>query len=461
MPAPTPAAVNSSHYDANQQPSLVLVSGTLGTSDTGGTALTMPAAGNPVTGALYVEQIGAASSGGTNVNIISGTQQVAGTIMGGTIENINGGTITISNPVTAVTVGTMPQVSIGTLPSVTVTNPGTFTNIVTGTQQILGTVGTVTGIGTVSNLGSVTTLGTIKELTNLAGGTFNTGTVDTELLPPATIGSNTANPTITQIQVFPMLWNDASALWQRLPGDINGGLVTRQFQSSAADSDTISNTAAAPQSSTGNPLYERMTMHALNAGTTWSRVREANFVNNTVGTGLLGAGILGQDSGGTYHALAVSTGGSIGTLFISDAHQNAFGTFLGTTGAVTGTTIMGTTTGLGSYFSMTVSARLQGAGGTAKTDIYLQTSPDGGATWIDYAHFPQLAASATAINAFTVSRGAQSQAGIYTVGTGTVPALGVGTCIGGDFTDRIRYVAAVATGGTNAGTCTFNLALTS
>lgn len=85
MAGGTPAAVNSSHYDANQQPSLVLVVGTLGTADTGGTALTMPASGNPVTGATYVEVLGTVSSLGTIV--LSDGTQIANTIAGDSGQN--------------------------------------------------------------------------------------------------------------------------------------------------------------------------------------------------------------------------------------------------------------------------------------------------------------------------------------------------------------------------------------
>lgn len=328
MPASIPAGVNSSHQDANQQYSTLLVSGTLGTTDTGGTALTMPASGNPVTGAAYVELVGGALSGTSTV-----------TIIGGTLQNLNGGSIVVTS-IPQVSVGTIPQASIGTIPQVSV---GTLPalNIASGTQQTLGTVGSVNGVAVVSALtnGSVNILtGTLQSsgngtivggtLQNISGGSIvvTAGTVDTELPAAALVGSNTANPTVPGVQTFPMIWDGSN--WQRLPGDINGGAVVRQFQSAAADADTISNTAAAPQSSSGNPFYHRVTEHIFN-GATWERVRDANIVNNTVGTGLLGVGIIGQDSGGTYHSIAVTTGGSIGTIIMP---QLAVGTV--TTGTI-------------------------------------------------------------------------------------------------------------------------------
>lgn len=89
-----------------------------------------------------------------------------------------------------------------------------------------------------------------------------------------------------------------------------------------------------------------------------------------------------------------------------------------------------------------------GTGGTL--DIYLQMSPDMGTTWVDYAHFAQLADGAAAIKrVWTVSKSAQ-QTSIVTVGSGSSPALAANTIIGGEFGDRIRVVN-VAGVGTSAG----------
>src|SRR5262249_6183355 len=58
-----------------------------------------------------------------------------------------------------------------------------------------------------------------------------------------------------------------------------------------------------------------------------------------------------------------------------------------------GTVAQPPTLGLGAYKSLSIFSMLQGAtGGTL--DVYLQYSPDGGTTWVDYAHFPQVAAGA-------------------------------------------------------------------
>lgn len=108
-----------------------------------------------------------------------------------------------------------------------------------------------------------------------------------------------------------------------------------------------------------------------------------------------------------------------------------------------------TIAGLHMYDALAVHASLVGAtGGTL--DVYLQYSPDKGTTWVDYAHFAQLADGAAAIQKFfSVSRFAQ-QTTIATVGSALTPALAVNTVLGGEFGDRMRavYVAGV---GTSAG----------
>lgn len=117
------------------------------------------------------------------------------------------------------------------------------------------------------------------------------------------------------------------------------------------------------------------------------------------------------------------------------------------------TTALTAVTDLGGYQSMQIFAILTGAtGGTL--DIYLQGSLDGGTTWVDYAHFPQIAAGAAAIKrVWSVSRAAQ-QTTLATVGSGSVGtpgvALAANTIIGGEWTDRLRVVA-VSGAGTSAG----------
>lgn len=105
--------------------------------------------------------------------------------------------------------------------------------------------------------------------------------------------------------------------------------------------------------------------------------------------------------------------------------------------------------GFGVYGSLWLYAELTGAtGGTL--DVYLQTSPDGGTTWVDYAHWPQVAGGASVIlRSWAVSRGAEQKT-LTTVGKSTSPALAANTIVGGAWGDGLRIVS-VAGAGTSAG----------
>jgi hypothetical protein len=105
--------------------------------------------------------------------------------------------------------------------------------------------------------------------------------------------------------------------------------------------------------------------------------------------------------------------------------------------------------GLGAYESLSIFSTMQGAtGGTL--DIYIQYSPDAGTTWVDYAHFPQIAAGAgTTSRVWNVAKDAP-QASLTNVGTGTTPSLAANSILGGDWGDRLR-VLAVAGAGTSGG----------
>lgn len=105
--------------------------------------------------------------------------------------------------------------------------------------------------------------------------------------------------------------------------------------------------------------------------------------------------------------------------------------------------------GLDSFDTLTFYAALVGATGGA-LDVYVQSSPDQGTTWTDYAHFPQLAAAASAIKyAFSVSRSGQLLVPAV-VGANLTPALAVNTVVGGAWGDRLRLVMVAGTS-TSAG----------
>src|SRR5262249_18496195 len=147
-------------------------------------------------------------------------------------------------------------------------------------------------------------------------------------------------------------------------------------------------------------------------------------------TGVLLAAVMGQTP-----VQVVNRTGSFGLTFTSPAAP--------------GTVVQTPVLGLGPYHSLSIFSTLQGAtGGTL--DIYIQYSPDGGTTWVDYAHFPQLAAGAGATSrGWSASKNAQ-QTTLTSVGTGASPALRANTIVGGDWGGRLRVVA-VAGASTSAG----------
>lgn len=126
-------------------------------------------------------------------------------------------------------------------------------------------------------------------------------------------------------------------------------------------------------------------------------------------------------------------------------------TIAGTTPAAASTAVVGAAvTGLDDYDALQIVASLVGAtGGTL--DVYLQTNPSqDGATWVDYAHFAQLASGASALTVgLSVSLIGQ-QLTATTLGKNLTPALSAGACLGGVWGRSMRAVA-VAGAGTSAG----------
>jgi hypothetical protein len=105
-----------------------------------------------------------------------------------------------------------------------------------------------------------------------------------------------------------------------------------------------------------------------------------------------------------------------------------------------------TASGLERCHSVTINALVRGAtGGTL--DVYVQTSHDDGATWIDLLHLPQLAAGAAVVRYVTHVARAASTSATVVVGSGTSPALALNTLAGGSWGDsmRVLLVAGVST----------------
>lgn len=114
----------------------------------------------------------------------------------------------------------------------------------------------------------------------------------------------------------------------------------------------------------------------------------------------------------------------------------------GTSPASAVTAVVGSTvTDLDHYESLEIVATLQGAtGGTL--DVYLQNNPSGdGVTWVDWAHFAQLAAAAPATTVAMAVSLASQQTTPTAVGTGLSPALASTGALGGTWGRNLRCVA--------------------
>lgn len=291
-PRPEPTAVNSGHYDATQNASIIGVIGTLGTADVTGTAQTLPFGVDPATGAMYVNILAGA---GAASNPTSGTLSTLGTV--GSITNLgsftNGGTIK-----------EITNIAGGTITTTLALNTGTITTIAAGTQNTLGTVGVLNALAA----GTITT-GTVSVTTGTVVGNIASG------------AAHSGNPV-------------------KIAGVDSGGTVriisTDQVGVTQVNLSNVAIGTFGGQDATSNGLTSGLFFapgFSYN-GATWDRNRVANIANNTIGTGLMGVGVLGQDSGGTYHSLALSTGGSIGTIIL----PNIPGGTIGVLGAGTLTT---------------------------------------------------------------------------------------------------------------------------
>lgn len=104
--------------------------------------------------------------------------------------------------------------------------------------------------------------------------------------------------------------------------------------------------------------------------------------------------------------------------------------------------------GLAKYDALSIMCEVQGA--TADTlDLYLQSSWDGGTTWWDYAHLPQLGAGAAAIK-YAIQVPSMLESTITVIGKGASPALAAGDVIGGPWGPAMRLFA-VTGASTSAG----------
>ena len=139
----------------------------------------------------------------------------------------------------------------------------------------------------------------------------------------------------------------------------------------------------------------------------------------------------------------------IQTWTFNETTPNAAGT-VASSKPTGGVGLPGVAAGLDEFTSLSIEANLIGAtGGTL--DVFIQYNPSGDrVSWIDYAHFNQLAAGAGVLKVVaSCATGAQNLT-LVTVGTNLSPLLAAGTVLGGGWGDAFRLVF-VAGAGTTAG----------
>lgn len=106
------------------------------------------------------------------------------------------------------------------------------------------------------------------------------------------------------------------------------------------------------------------------------------------------------------------------------------------------------TTGVGGFAdfkTITIVATVQGGtGGTL--DVMIEHSPDGGTSWYEYWHLPQLAAAAAAVT-YTYGPALNDSPVLVGKNLTTTFVLGAGSVAGGHWFDmlRVRYVAGAST----------------
>jgi len=114
-------------------------------------------------------------------------------------------------------------------------------------------------------------------------------------------------------------------------------------------------------------------------------------------------------------------------------------TITGSAPAAPGTAVVGAEiSGLERFDEIDVTASFPGnTGGTL--NVYLQRYDDGLAAWVDWLAFPQRTAAAAA--AFYCASGNQPVNDVFTVGTGTSPALVADSFTGGHPGRKLRCLA--------------------
>ena len=236
-------------------------------------------------------------------------------------------------------------VTIGTLTSLgTLVGAGTLTALGSITQGSISSVGTVVGLGSVSGVGTIPGVGSVAGIGTVS--MLNAGT-------------------ITKVEGGTINVNFGTGIVPR--GNSVGALNVGWWNVNAAIADNDPNTIDQWYNVDSNAALKVQTRPSIYEGTVWNRERAANSSNGGTGIGLLGAGILGIDTGGTYHRVITDTGG---TIVLPNTPGGTLGliTRVGNLGTLESGTItsLGTVTGVGSVGGI---GTVSGIGGTVMVDI--------------------------------------------------------------------------------------------
>ncbi len=357
-------AANDSHLDGNRQATGIGVIGTLGTADVKGSALTLPIAVDPTTGAQYVNNIGAPSgnpSAGT-LNFIGtvGTLQLGTVVVNsiGTLGTLQLGTVFSTQTIGTTNVGT---VNTGTVNTGTI-NTGTI-NVATVTAgSIIVTAGTVTSTQTT---GTVNT-GTIN-LGTVMGNTANAGTLPSSSNPFVAAGTSATNGTVFSILVD----NSGRQQMVQQVGTVNVG--TFVMPSGTLNVGTVTNTQVAGTTNTGTVNTGTVNTGTINAGTINVGTITAGSIIVTLGT-VTSTQTVGTTNTGTMNTGTVNTG-TFQQNVIPTLSMTTYGT-LGTTGAsIFGTIAGGTGSGAGTeIFVTSVSLSIPSTAGSQNVSVGFGTN---------------------------------------------------------------------------------------
>lgn len=213
-------------------------------------------------------------------------------------------------------------------------------------------------------------------------------TADTELPAAAALADNTATPTAPAVGAFGMVYDGAT--WDMAPGDSTNGAdvdVTRE-PATVADGGALpgvvkvvggydgANVQALATDADGQAQVDVLTAPATAAE---AAALPAVFA------------VVAGDDGTDTHPLQQDANGNLKVL---PGAANTTQQLLGSTViAVAGANqVAATVTGLGAFkqamILLDVTAVATDAGDTL--DVYIDTSPDGGTTWVNVIHFPQV-----------------------------------------------------------------------